>query len=277
VVVDRLAQAVREQLGLGRLLPLGGADDGAWLTERAATAVFRRAADGVPGVRLGAMRVGPAGAGSARGEAEPASGGRWPASAAGTPGTTGTAGIPRAASVLPPTALPPGPLRIEAEFAGLVDQPLPASAGLLRRTLLNAAEDRLGLRVEAVNLRVTSLFGIDDSDADAAGFTTPWADPGESAPAEDAASDVPAGVVAARAAASAVPGVARPAPVLGGRRHAVRIEDRPAGRHALVQIAVAAGHRALDVAREVRTAVARTVSGPVTVAVLVTWVECGDR
>ncbi|KOG86051.1 hypothetical protein ADK38_33185, partial [Streptomyces varsoviensis] len=57
MVTDRLAQAVRQQLGLGRVLPLGGPADGAWITERAASGVLRRAADALPGVRLGRLRV----------------------------------------------------------------------------------------------------------------------------------------------------------------------------------------------------------------------------
>ncbi|NDZ83227.1 hypothetical protein G3I19_32835, partial [Streptomyces sp. SID10853] len=57
---DGLAQAVRSRLGLGRLLPLGGAPDGAWITEEAAAAVLRSAAAGVPGTVLGKLRVGPA-------------------------------------------------------------------------------------------------------------------------------------------------------------------------------------------------------------------------
>ncbi|MFS4097347.1 nucleopolyhedrovirus P10 family protein, partial [Streptomyces sp. AF1A] len=57
VDADTWTQAVRHQLGLGRLLPLGGSRDGAWIAERAATAVLVRAADGVPGVRLGALRL----------------------------------------------------------------------------------------------------------------------------------------------------------------------------------------------------------------------------
>ncbi|MFH8416370.1 hypothetical protein [Streptomyces collinus] len=50
-------QAVRHQFGLGRLLPLGGPADGAWITEQAAVQALRRAAGdladvatGVPGV-----------------------------------------------------------------------------------------------------------------------------------------------------------------------------------------------------------------------------------
>ncbi|MEU2593564.1 nucleopolyhedrovirus P10 family protein, partial [Streptomyces albidoflavus] len=56
---DGWTEAVRHQLGLGRLLPMGGARDGAWLTEAAARPVLRQAADTVPGARLGALRIGP--------------------------------------------------------------------------------------------------------------------------------------------------------------------------------------------------------------------------
>ncbi|MGW4007061.1 hypothetical protein ACWEGM_35730, partial [Streptomyces nigra] len=47
---DRLQRAVRRQTGLGRLLPLGGARDGAWIFEKAAEAVLRRAAEPVHGL-----------------------------------------------------------------------------------------------------------------------------------------------------------------------------------------------------------------------------------
>ncbi|MBP8539984.1 hypothetical protein GWI24_44490, partial [Streptomyces sp. MK37H] len=69
-------------------------------------------------------------------------------------------------------------------------------------------------------------------------------------------------------------GVTRLAPVLGSPR-AVRIE----GAHIRIELAVAADHRAVDVARAVRTAVAQTAPTPApgdqppTVAVLVTAVE----
>ncbi|RMI26220.1 hypothetical protein EBN88_29895, partial [Streptomyces triticirhizae] len=60
---DGLLTAMRRQLGLGRLLPLG--EDGtwgAWLTERAARAALVNAvAVAVPGVRLDALRLGLAG------------------------------------------------------------------------------------------------------------------------------------------------------------------------------------------------------------------------
>ncbi|MEV0505515.1 hypothetical protein AB0I84_49205, partial [Streptomyces spectabilis] len=54
---DGWASVVRRQLGLGRVLPLGGAGDGAWLTEAAATAVLRRAAERVTGARLTSVRL----------------------------------------------------------------------------------------------------------------------------------------------------------------------------------------------------------------------------
>ncbi|MER6085545.1 hypothetical protein ABT156_46025, partial [Streptomyces sp. NPDC001833] len=57
MTADRRTDTVRHLLGLGRLLPLGGPQDGAWLTEAAADAVLRRAAAGVAGVRLGAVRI----------------------------------------------------------------------------------------------------------------------------------------------------------------------------------------------------------------------------
>ncbi|MBI0301136.1 nucleopolyhedrovirus P10 family protein, partial [Streptomyces sp. PRKS01-29] len=119
MVTDRLAQTVREQLRLGRLLPLGEREDGSWITERAAGEVLGRAAAEVPEAHLGALRIGPA-----------------------DPGTAGTPAVPP-----PPSALPPGPLRIAAECAATLDAPLPATADRLREVLLDAATDRLGLLV----------------------------------------------------------------------------------------------------------------------------------
>ncbi|MFE1458682.1 nucleopolyhedrovirus P10 family protein, partial [Streptomyces sp. NPDC058735] len=57
MTADRWTQAVRHQLGIGRLLPLGDARDGAWIAERAAEAVLRRAALDAPGVRLETLRI----------------------------------------------------------------------------------------------------------------------------------------------------------------------------------------------------------------------------
>ncbi|SFC78835.1 hypothetical protein [Streptomyces aidingensis] len=131
---DGLRAAVRAQLGLGRLLPLGGPQDGVWLAERAAIRVLGEAARELPGVRVTRLRIGPADAGP-DGE--------------------------RPAVTPPSTALPPGPLRVAAAFAASAVRPIPASAGLLRDSLTGAAERRLGLRVVAVDLHVTGLLTED--------------------------------------------------------------------------------------------------------------------
>ena len=58
MTAERLdARTVRQRLGLGRLLPLGGRRDGAWMSEEAAQAVLGRAAGTVPDVRLGGLRM----------------------------------------------------------------------------------------------------------------------------------------------------------------------------------------------------------------------------
>ncbi|KNB52540.1 hypothetical protein [Streptomyces caatingaensis] len=119
-------RAVRRQLALGRLLPLGGARDGTWITEAAAGAVLRHTP--LPrGVRLGALRVDRA------------------------PG----APVSPAPVAPPPSALPAGPLRISVEMAtGLGDDPLPVVVGRVREALVGVAEGRVGLVVEGVDVRV---------------------------------------------------------------------------------------------------------------------------
>ncbi|MFB6557189.1 hypothetical protein ACFCWX_46010, partial [Streptomyces sp. NPDC056405] len=103
---DRWPQAVRQQLGMGRLLPLGGPEDGSWITEQAASGTLRRAAFGVPGIRPGTLRIRLADPEAAPEPSVPA----------------------------PWTALPPGPLRIEAEFSAPARQRLPQVAEHLRQT-----------------------------------------------------------------------------------------------------------------------------------------------
>lgn len=122
---------VRQQVGLGRFLPLGGPYDGAWIAERAASGVLRGAAErDVPEVRLDGVRIGPADPGEA---AEPA--------------------VPA-----PPSALPPGPLRLTAEFAATAAWPLPETASRLRTALAVTATERIGLDLTEVDLRVTELL-----------------------------------------------------------------------------------------------------------------------
>src|SRR5256885_5383132 len=107
MTAERWAQTVRHQLGLGRLLPLGGPHDGAWISEEAAGAVLRRAAEELRGVRLDALRISLA-----------------------DPDTAVDPVVPP-----PPSALPPGPLRVTADFAATASEPLPTTAAVVRTTL----------------------------------------------------------------------------------------------------------------------------------------------
>ncbi|MFE6978520.1 hypothetical protein [Streptomyces sp. NPDC057682] len=217
--------AVRRRVRLGRLLPLGGPDDGAWIAERAAVAVLREAVAGAwPAPVLGELRLSVADP-----EAAPA------------PGVEP-----------PPSALPPGPLRIEGTLAAPADRPLPASADALRAALLTAARERLGLRVAEVDLRVTEL--LDEA-------------PGRVAPEPVEVRGVPARSAAERAAAG-VTGVAALTGVLGPAVHT-------GGGSVRVELAVEGGGRTLDVTRAVRAAVGAAVDGAPPVAVLVTAVAPG--
>ncbi|MEU8888419.1 nucleopolyhedrovirus P10 family protein [Streptomyces sp. NPDC048442] len=229
-------QAVRQRLGLGRLLPLGTRTDGCWLAERAADAVLRRAGKDVAGVRLGALRVGPA---------DP-------------DGVRDSPAVPP-----PPGALPPGPLRIEAEFEASPREPIPYAANRLRSALFTAAEDRLGLAVAEVDLRVTGLLG------EALGGVREKPDPTDPPgrqPAGTPGNDTSPEALAARAA-TAVPGVARLTSVLGAPVH---YDTAIPGHHVLVEVAVTGENPAREVALAVRAAVADAVPGHPSVAVLVT-------
>ncbi|GGZ44098.1 hypothetical protein GCM10010387_43080 [Streptomyces inusitatus] len=241
------ADAVRVRLGLGRLLPLGGPGDGAWLTERAAVAVLRRAAAGIPGAALGKVRL-----------------------ALADPAEAGVPAVPP-----PPSALPPGALRIEAEFeathetgntagAGAGDEagavagavaavprPLPDVADALREALFSAAMDSLDLAVEAVDLRVTALVET------VRGAPGGPASSGPEAPAEESDREP-----LARAVAS-VPGVARLTSLLGA---AVRVTPGDVR----VEVAIVSGRRPLDVVRAVRAAVTSALGDDRPVAVVVT-------
>ncbi|WP_328668110.1 nucleopolyhedrovirus P10 family protein [Streptomyces sp. NBC_00328] len=291
MTADRWTQVVRHQLGLGRLLPLGLALDGAWITEEAAESVLRRETTAVEGVRLGALRI-----------------------ALADPDLAGTPAVPP-----PPSALPPGPLRVTAEFRASVDptspgaEPLPAVAARLRLAVVSAATRLLGLDVTEVDLRVTGLV----EEADEAPTERPAG--GErgaavavpaygvkeraSAPA-DGLREHPGGVPAAgsrdgagsgtaddvrtasvpkdpeevriAAAALAVPGVTRLTDVLG---RPVHVGSAPAAeaalprRHVRVELEVSGDERAVDVARAVRAAITQAAQDTPSVAVLVTAVN----
>ncbi|MGK5627421.1 nucleopolyhedrovirus P10 family protein [Streptomyces sp. URMC 123] len=278
MVTEGWAQAVRRQLGLGRLLPLGGPADGAWLVERAAAEVLRHAARGLPGVEPGTVRVDLDDPAAAREPVVPA----------------------------PPSALPPCPLRVEADFAVATGasprQSLPELAEELRTVLLLAAREQLGLRAVAADLRVTALLDEEapaekasSKEAPAARQVAPVTAPSEEAweagqlgpsPARATAGDAAgsgAPEEALAATVTAVPGVAGLSSVLGGLGRPIRVSDSPGEaaalprRHVLVQLAVAAGHRPLDVARAVRRAVSEAAAPgrPATVAVVVTDVPAG--
>lgn len=295
-----LSQAVRQQLGLGRLLPLGDAADGAWMVESTAVAALRRSAgQALPDARVGSMRIGLA-----------------------DPRKTVPAAVPA-----PPSALPPGPLHIDAEFAAPPHAPLTTMAELLRATLLAAAGEELGLRVSTVDLRVTDLLVSGDGH-DGHGAPGPSSDGSGRRPGDGSGSSrgsrsqaqqarpswqpqgedtgrkrtagshgrPPAPADDPRAAATAqavisVPGVTRLAPVLGTApgglpADAVSVMDvtdedgRAAGRHLRIQLAVAEDSRPLDVVRAVRHAAEKAAAWdaqepglPVTVAVLVSEID----
>ncbi|MFD5228382.1 nucleopolyhedrovirus P10 family protein [Streptomyces qaidamensis] len=239
MTAERWTQAVRHQLGIGRLLPLGDARDGAWIAERAAEAVLRSAARDAPGVRLDALRIAVA---DMADTAEPA--------------------VPA-----PPSALPPGLLRVTAEFAATASQPLPTTASLLRATLATAATQQLGLTVAEVDLRVTGL--LDEEGPGEAGVAARLPEPPGAALA--------GGGDEARVADAAL-GVTGVLHLTGTLGHPVHIEEllREGAalphRHVRLELAVGADQRARDVAREVRRVVRRALPDHPTVAVVVSAV-----
>ncbi|UED83482.1 nucleopolyhedrovirus P10 family protein [Streptomyces profundus] len=250
---DGVLDAVRRQLGLGRLLPLGGtAGRGYWLTERAARAALLRAVDvALPMARLDELRLAPAdpAAQESQESQEPAE---------PVPG--------------PPGALPSGPLRMTAAVAAYPALPLPELVRRLRATLAGVARERLGLDLVAVDVEVTELLGA------APEPTAPGREPpsppdafGSGGPGADAVTDAVVGVAGVRELSSA----------LDGWLGAVRVTDEaePPSRLVRLQLVVE-GERALPaVLAEVGDAAARAAAssggpapGPARVAVLVTGI-----
>jgi len=256
-VTEAWTQAVRNQLELGRLLPLGGPHDGTWITEQAAVQALERATAEVPGVRLESLRVGSA---PLQPVSEPA--------------------------VRPPAgALPPGPLTIEAAFTASLVRPLPETADELRSTLLGAAAEQLGLATVTADIRVTDLreipkAGMTSRTAAAAMRPTPESAAARSAPPVTGTGSMRGLVRELADVATGVSGVARLTAVLGSRPVRVEDHDDPPGRHIEVHLAVGPGHHPLHVARAVREAVAEAATadtpGPATVAVLITETAAGN-
>nr|WP_155072988.1 nucleopolyhedrovirus P10 family protein [Streptomyces taklimakanensis] len=253
-----MLQSVRRQLAVGRLLPLGEATDGAWLAERAAAGVLRQAMRRLPGVRPGTVRV--------------------------TVADFEAVGEPVVPP--PPGALPPGPLRIDAEFDATADEPLPATAERVRTALAEAADGLLGLVVAAIDLRISGLS--EGAVNEPAREEPPKEESRDGEPPADGGTDDTGGTggaleAAVRNAASAVPGVVRLTSLSGDGSRPVRVGSArgkaggvPSGHHVHIRLAVSADHRALDVVRRVRAAVEPVVAdgtlGPVSVTVLVTEV-----
>ncbi|MFD5327888.1 hypothetical protein [Streptomyces sp. NPDC127092] len=209
-----------------RLLPLGEAADGAWIAERTVGTALLAAARGVGGVAPERPRF---------------------RLAEGSAPQGGAAPFP-----VPPSGLPPAPLRITLEFAALAGRPLPELADRVRAALLETAEGALGLSVAEVDLRVTDVLeALPD-------FPAPAGPPGGISPP---APDDPAAL-----AALAVPGVAGLTDTFGGP---VTRTDRGVR----VEVAVTAGRRPLDVARALRTAVTAAAPGATTVTVVVSEVR----
>ncbi|WP_430479917.1 hypothetical protein ACQZM9_28335 [Streptomyces sp. P11-1] len=273
---DGWTAAVRQRLGLGRLLPLGGATDGVWIAETAAASVLRAEAV-VPGAVLGTLRIGLSrGAADRKDMTTPE-----PTSPLSSPPSSGAAPGP----VPPPGALPPGPLRIEAEFRAAADRPLPGTAATLRAALVAAAAARLGLEVAEVDLRVTALLedgasARDDTHGDSGasgdGEAAPDGGPSDGDGASDDG-DAPDQVMAPSAASPAAPRaegpVAEAAAGVPGVVSLTRTLGSPvltATDHIRVEVATAGDHRALDVARSVRTAVSAATTDGLPVSVLVT-------
>lgn len=242
---DALTRAVRDHLRIGRILPLGGAVDGVWITERAAAAVLRRAAARVPDARVESLRL-----------------------ALADPGTAEEPAVPP-----PPSALPPGPLRIEAALGAAVARPLPECAFELRNVLAVAARNRLGLAVAAIDLHVTELLEgpretpdpADDEGPDDDGADDDGADDDTAAgPGRNLGTDLSAAVLA-------VPGV-RALPRATVAADGIPQDGTSPGRLVRLDLAVHGKRRSLDIAREAAAA-ARQAVGPAAVTVLVTDVR----
>ncbi|WP_432091607.1 hypothetical protein [Streptomyces sp. NRRL F-5630] len=233
----RWDRTVRDQLALGRLLPLAGTAGGAWLTESAASAALRRTGEGVSGARLGKVSF------------TAAEGGR-PAPGAGFPA--------------PATAPPPGPLVLTATCGVHAQGSIGEVTEALRPVLAEAARGVLGLDVVAVDLRVAELL-------DEAPEPSPRE---EESSGGDAGDEVPGGdgeEAAVGRAVLAVPGVAGLARRFGPGGRAVRLGTAADGRRAArIELTASGAHALPATVAAVRGAVAGVLGADAEVAVLVT-------
>ncbi|WP_431032704.1 hypothetical protein ACQYWQ_05235 [Streptomyces sp. P6-2-1] len=240
----RWDRTVRDQLALGRLLPLVGGTGGAWLTESAASAALRRTGEAVPGVALG--RVGFAAV--AEGEEGAAAG------AEGEEAAAAGAGFP-----VPATASAPGPLRLTAVCGVHAAGPLTEVTDALREALAETAREGLGLAVDAVDLRVAEL--LDEA-------------PEPASLDEEAAEEEPDGdgeEAEVGRAVLAVAGVAGLARRFGPAGRAVRIGPTASGERAVRVELIASGARPLpETVSAVRAAAGGVLGAGAEVAVLVT-------
>lgn len=132
----------------------------------------------------------------------------------------------------PASALPPGPLRIEAAFTASLGQPLPQTADQLRSALLNAAAEALGLATVTADLRVTDLHegpetAVRSRASKGAMEPTPEAAAVRSSPPVAGTGPMWGPVDELADVAAAVPGVARLTAVLGSRPIKVVHQDDP--------------------------------------------------
>lgn len=116
-----------------RVLPMGAVEEGLWVTDEAASAVLLAAlTEQLEGRALSCQVAGASGA-----DAQDAD----------------TAATSRGANA-PPGAELAGRLRASVEVAVPLDDPLPRSAERVRQAVLAAGEDRLGLPLAEVDVRV---------------------------------------------------------------------------------------------------------------------------
>ncbi|MET8289774.1 hypothetical protein ACGFWD_38625 [Streptomyces sp. NPDC048448] len=109
-LIDHVTACVRDEMWLGPLLPLDDPTFTLQITERAASAALRRAADAVPGVTAASCRL-------ARADL-----------------STG--------------------VHVSMTLTVGLDRPLPETAGLVRRSVVDTSGQTLGMAVTAVDIRV---------------------------------------------------------------------------------------------------------------------------